>query len=1257
MKQFGMTDTMNSHQNPVVWLNNPFDARDNETSLARRGQTIQQWLDENGGNHRLNRRPTVCIYRSRQLKRSEYATTPINATVFFAAIPQGGDGSNPLALASMLALAYFAGPAAMAMAGTTTATAGFGTFALKAGIMMAGGVLINTVFPPPGMPAGAVPSSPSPTYSIQAQGNTARLNAVLPVNYGKMRITPEFAAQPYTENQNNDQILFQLFCIGIGENKVSAITFEDTPIESFDDIAIEIVKPFQKVTLFPTAVVQAVEAGGQEMNDAITLGAYRVNAIDTEASRLAVDIIFPAGLIGMDEDDGDEFAVGVDLQITAQQVDSKDNPIGQPITIHDGVISRCTRTPQRLSLAADVPPGQYMVTVTRRTPMQPSNVVANMQLGGIRGYLVDDNEYGDVTLLAMRVRANSNISNAASRQVNCVYERYVPVWHPETGWSEPVLTRSPVWAFADVIRSRYGADEPDTSLDLPELYQLDQVCIARGDEFNGRFDSETNIWDALSRIGQVCRSAPVRQGNVTRLVRDQKQMLPVAQFGMSKIRNFNMQFGMHNSKTADAVKVTYYDEEKNHKQQNVICSLPGSNADNPKEVELFGVTSRAQAYREGMYLAATNKLRRIPVSWETDTAGFIPSFLDIVLVNHDLIDPQNMASGQVVATEAGEVVLSRDVSLDPSKRWYASFTDIYGAPVGPIQVEQGTRPNRITLIDELPDGFKLVTNYDDERTHIIIGAGNDWCRRVKVTAVEPQSDDTVKISGTIEDDDVHGVDDGIVPDPLPDVGIPTPAPGKISDILITQGGTITAPVINISWQAAANSEKYHIEFSADGRQTWQPAGSGVSYTNDHSFTTQPGEQTIRVAGVGAVRGEWTYQDINAGGDFSKPGKVAIALAEPFTGDALKVSWPVEPAAARYELQVWSGEQLCRSLSMERRVTEYQYHYLDAQRDGAGRTLRIRIRATNAANVRGEWSEIAATNAPPPVPNNVRVTPFVDAFSVTADIPSETIKELRVYGSTESGFTPAKANLLGTSGTSRVDINQSGTWYFKAAWVDNWGSQNLNYSGEISATSAAADVDVDMKPVQEAIDKLDKEMQEQNKVIGNKWGVSIDNNGYISGVAMNNDGASASMLVRADTFAVGAPNVKELTFLIHNGAVKMAGVSITDGSITAQQLNINDLSAITANLGTVTGGTFKTNAATGYRVEITSHDTLPFWIGSGTKNTGNGKMYFDSNTGSLVFKGELALQSASSGARMEVNNRRIRVYDANNRLRVEIGELS
>ena len=196
----------------VHWLENPFDFSTIKTYPVDSEITINQWLENHGGIQRLNRLPTVCVYQNKELLRAEYDQV-IDDQVCFVTLPTGGDsGSNPIAAIAMIAMAVYAPALAAGMLkGTALAGSAMAGQMLSAGIMMGGAMLISAVFPPPGLPNSASPSAGSPTYSLGAQGNAARLGSPIPVNYGRMRIYPDFAAQPYSEYEANEQYLYQLF--------------------------------------------------------------------------------------------------------------------------------------------------------------------------------------------------------------------------------------------------------------------------------------------------------------------------------------------------------------------------------------------------------------------------------------------------------------------------------------------------------------------------------------------------------------------------------------------------------------------------------------------------------------------------------------------------------------------------------------------------------------------------------------------------------------------------------------------------------------------------------------------------------------------------------------------------------------------------------------------------------------------------------------------------------------------------------------
>ena len=233
----------------VHWLNNPFDYSDKDVYPVESNTTIQQCVDSNGGVERLNYFPTVCVYQGRELLRSEYDQV-IEGNVCFVVMPQGGDqGSDPVRLALQAALLYYTFGAFGATAAGTWEWSQAAVSVAQGALLAAGGAAINLVRPLPGQPSSSTPSTGSPTYAVGAQGNQARLSQPIPVNYGKMRIYPDFAARPYTEYESNEQYLYQLFCIGQGLNEFGNLRLDNTPLNNFEDATVEVIKPHEKVTL------------------------------------------------------------------------------------------------------------------------------------------------------------------------------------------------------------------------------------------------------------------------------------------------------------------------------------------------------------------------------------------------------------------------------------------------------------------------------------------------------------------------------------------------------------------------------------------------------------------------------------------------------------------------------------------------------------------------------------------------------------------------------------------------------------------------------------------------------------------------------------------------------------------------------------------------------------------------------------------------------------------------------------------------
>jgi hypothetical protein len=679
----------------VVTVHNPYHPlRHREVCTVDRPHTLRDLAP------RLDR-PFICVHNGQALLRKDWDTRVRDGdVVVFSVLPRGNVGRLLASLAVMV-FAWWAAPfVATALFGAElAASAIFGTITVtqlvQSAISLVGSMLVSALMPAPSMQSLTnAAKAPSPTYSLEAQGNTARLGNPIPVQYGRVRAFPDYAALPYVEHHSNDQYLYQLFCIGQGQFDVEAIQIEDTAIDNFEDVDYQLVNPGESLTLFPSNVITSVEVSGQDLNVQYEVkGPYTANPAGTDAIYLSVDIVCPRGLYDLDNDTGKMAPQSITVLIEAREIDDAGDPVGSWFTL--GSVSRTasTTTPQRWTYKYAVTSGRYEVRAQRTSAPETSDrtIAEDVVWAGLRAYLPETRNYGDVTLLAVAMKATDQLSGQAARKINVIGTRKLPTWTPGGGWSASATATSSIAdALMDAATATYGADLDDARVDLTGLVQLRDVWTARGDEFNFRFDSTATVWDALTTIARAGRCKPYMQQGVLRFFRDAAVDTPIALYSMRNILkgSFGIEYIMPVEQPADCVKVSYWDENY-WTERTVLAVLTGETDDNPAEIALPGVTSRDQAYREGLYYAACNKYRRKTIKFATEMEGFLPALGDLIAIQHDL--PAWGQHAEVTAVSANRALRSQELdnaAWTKTTLTTAGMANVAAAPDGTTTAEQ-----------------------------------------------------------------------------------------------------------------------------------------------------------------------------------------------------------------------------------------------------------------------------------------------------------------------------------------------------------------------------------------------------------------------------------------------------------------------------------------------------------------------------------------------------------------------------------------
>jgi sulfur carrier protein ThiS len=752
----------------VVMLHNPFQPeRNKDVFPVEERISIRGWLDQKGIEEFS--RPTICLVNGQAVLRGAWAMTHITDqdVIAFVGLPQGGGGGGGKILRTVLSIAVAVALPGLgsAVAGAIGVTSAIGTSLITAGLGFLGNTLLNVLVPPP-VPSNSAANAgfgntpnPSPTYSLQSQGNQARLSQPIPVIYGRHIVFPDLAATPYTVYEDNDQFLFQLHAIGQGEYDVEQIRIEDTPISSFEEIDFEVVEPGSDVTLFEPDVVTAPEVSGQELlsvdDGGDFVGPFIANPAQTQTTSLGIDIVFPRGLF-FANDNGGLSSRTVTWEVEARTIDDDGTVTGSWTQLGAETFTAATNTPQRVTYDYPVAAGRYEVRAIRTNAKSFSSRVGNdIRWGGLKSTLIGEQNFGDITMLALKMRATDNLSQRSSRLVNCIVTRKLPVWDAENGWSAPQATQSIAWALADICRAYYGARLEDSRIDLGQLYDLDQIWAARNDTFNAVFDNTVTVWEALGRVSRCGRTVVFMQSGVIRFMRDDQKTLPIGMYSPRNIvrNSLKIQYVLTGEDTADSVTVEFFSDQT-WKPDEIDASLPDSMTEQPARVQLFGCTNEAQALREGLYMAAANRYRRRIVTFQTELEGLIPTYGDLIAITHDM--PSWGQGAEVVSVDGQTLFLSEPLIWDENGGdHYVALRKDDGSISGPWLVLQGSDPREVILQDDI--GFTPYTGQDKERTHAAFGVGENWTTLARITGIRPR-DSLVEITAVAENNAVHLAD-------------------------------------------------------------------------------------------------------------------------------------------------------------------------------------------------------------------------------------------------------------------------------------------------------------------------------------------------------------------------------------------------------------------------------------------------------------------------------------------------------------------
>jgi len=589
--------------------------------------------------------------------------------VVIKVVPAGTKGAGTASKVAGVAL-VLAGIAVGVSLGWTVVGTGVAVALIGTGVsLFAGGVVLYNLNIPGGY---TTPSTPATTQSPGISGSRNRYVTAggTPIVLGRHLISPDHGALPYTNAEGIEwaefdpslaelkgepsQYLTQLFVIGQSDLEIETDSYKiaDTSLSSYKGITGPEIKTDGSVSSLYPYIVKETSLSNRELKNKNAEGSYdyAVVTTPTRTRRIIVEIVFPNGLVRYNNN-GQENYSDITIRAFYKKHGEPDTEYKSLGSWHPGVsvegsgykfTGKSTKT-LRAAITKDldnadssgvdwIASQQYDVQLWRVTVDAEDSAFAD-------DYKIIDKAYWNslkavrferpislaaqskLTMAALHIRATDQLNNIID-QFNLVAKTKIRDYSGSgsgpSAWTLAVSS-NPASLFAYVLTSDRISPRPvlDTKIDWPALEDWHAFCAEHGYACNAVVTSEMTRDQLLEAICSTARASwdKTIDGKYTVIV-DKEQPAAVQLFTPRNSRDF--QGTKVFPDIPHALKMKFVSANLAFQEDEVIVYDDGYNADGSdgrkaatkfQEVQLWGVTDPAQAWKIGRYQLAVTHLR------------------------------------------------------------------------------------------------------------------------------------------------------------------------------------------------------------------------------------------------------------------------------------------------------------------------------------------------------------------------------------------------------------------------------------------------------------------------------------------------------------------------------------------------------------------------------------------------------------------------------------------------------------------------
>lgn len=654
------------HSVNVIVLYNPIHL--NERAVAKLawadGKPLAAYLD----GLPLNLRWSVAI-NDQPIDSEDWATTFLEPDDFIVImpVPQGGHGGgkNIIRMVAMLAIAI----AAPEIAGLLVpGLVGIGLSALTLGITVVGGLLVNALLPAANpkansAPLGTTQQNEGLTYGIDGPKNTSGEAFVVPVAYGSFRTGGNIIDQRVDNDGSTQQLYMR---VALSEGPIDSIDLDGIEIEeqrhaNYSNVALDYRLGGDNQT-----VSDWFNRTARQVNKGVRLTTTdAIHTTTTACEGFRADFTCPNGLVSYnDQGTRGAYEVSINIKYRVNGTLIWTTLPGSPFTI----VATQRSAVRRSFESGTLPLATYDIAVSRTNAESTSDLIVDQTyLADMTEIMNEQIQLNFTAWLAIKVELGSQLNQQPKLTIpflGRVVNQYDALGNlVATAWSD-----SPAWVTLDIItHTRYGGGLGIERFDMQKWKQWADYCASKGLKFNGVFDTESNVWDAIQNVLR-CGHAQIIMIGTRYSVAMEAPDTPVMMFGMGNILAGTFQIDwLPLQDRANEVEVSYYDQNDHYKRHAVRAvdydALAAGAPQKLSSITIMGVTDPTIAYNEAWLQIALNKYVLQTVTFESPIEAIGCLTGDVVYVQHDM--PQWGYGGRLdPSSTASSLVLDRAVTMD-----------------------------------------------------------------------------------------------------------------------------------------------------------------------------------------------------------------------------------------------------------------------------------------------------------------------------------------------------------------------------------------------------------------------------------------------------------------------------------------------------------------------------------------------------------------------------------------------------------------